>query len=116
VWTYNLKLAFQNSEEYPPCCGFKDPRDAPALTDYCFEQSALPGCQDYVFAYGDSYLRNIYMFVFGLCVLISLTWMSAVVFVQARNDEERFEKMAQKVFEDGNMKMRNLGGNGLHQD
>jgi len=97
-WNYGLRRAFQDYEKDTPCCGFNDPRDFPAITDICFEQSALPGCQDIVFQYGDSYLVQIYIFIFGLTFLDTFAFLAAVIFLQARNDEARFERMAQKMF------------------
>jgi hypothetical protein len=97
-WSYNLRKSFQEFSPDAPCCGFTSPRDAPAITDVCFEQSALPGCQDLVFTYADSYLRNIYTFIFGLTVLDAIVFLMAVIFLQAVNDEVRFEKMARKLF------------------
>jgi len=102
-WSYNLRRSFQEFAPDAPCCGFTSPRDAPALTDVCFEQSALPGCQDLVFAYADSYLRNIYTFIFGLTILDFIVFLMGVIFVQARNDEARFEKMAKKLFAKGQL-------------
>jgi len=109
-WSYNLRRAFQEAKTDAPCCGFMSPRDAPALTDVCFDQSALPGCQDFVFSYADSYLRNIYTFIFSLTFLDLFVFLAGVIFVQERNDEARFERMAAKMFGGkGEVRMRELG-------
>ena len=97
LWSYNLRRSFQEFDPRQPCCGFTSPRDAPAVTDTCFEQSALPGCQDLVFAYADSYLSNIYTFIFGMTILDFIVFLMAMIFIQERNDEARYEKMAQKL-------------------
>jgi len=97
-WSYNLRRAFQDYDGTTPCCGFTDPTDFPAVSNICFDQSALPGCQDMVFSYGDSYLVQIYMFIFGMTFLDTFAFLAAVIFYQARNYEARFERMAQKKF------------------
>lgn len=97
-WSYNLRKGFQVYLKDTPCCGFRDPTDSPAATDICFEQSILPGCQDFVFSYAEEYLRNIYTFIFGLTFLDFFAIVAGILFFQARNEEARFVKLAQKAF------------------
>lgn len=72
--------------------------DAPAISETCFANSTLGGCQEFVFSYADSYLRNIYSLIFGLVVFYVIGFLSGVVIIQARNEEARFERLAQKNY------------------
>ncbi|RKP11745.1 Tetraspanin/Peripherin [Piptocephalis cylindrospora] len=98
IWSPSLRKAFQEARGDKFCCGWTGPEDSPSISDTCFANSTLGGCQDYVFSYADSYLRNIYSLIFGLVVFYVIGFLTGVVVIQARNQEARFERLAQKCY------------------
>jgi len=58
--------------------------------------STFPGCEEKVSAFADSYLRKLYTSLFGFTVVNVVCFVSNVILIQARNDEERYIRIGRK--------------------
>ncbi|RKP07569.1 Tetraspanin/Peripherin [Thamnocephalis sphaerospora] len=111
AWDEELRDNFQRLNEHAPCCGFANPTDFAAPSAVCSAStpSTIPGCQATVYTYADSYLRNIYTCIFIFVFIGIFDFFTAVMVVQAASDEERYEKISQKIMvKPGEMRMQFL--------
>ncbi|KAK9694469.1 hypothetical protein K7432_013412 [Basidiobolus ranarum] len=92
TWDPALRALFQETDS---CCGYFDSTDFPADSISCRSpEHAWPGCVDMIHIYSDNYLRNIYTALFGFVAVDVFAFFALVILIQARNDQERYEKAA----------------------
>ncbi|KAG0000127.1 phospholipid scramblase 1 [Entomortierella chlamydospora] len=101
TWSDSLKIAFQdmtNLPGYGQCCGYLDgDSKSIVVSGACTTQTiSFPGCEEKVSAFADSYLRKLYTSLFGFTVVNVICFVSTVILVQARNDEERYIRIGRK--------------------
>ncbi|KAF8983912.1 phospholipid scramblase 1 [Entomortierella lignicola] len=101
IWPNSLKVAFQDMTSLPgygQCCGYLDhDRASVVVSGVCTTtQISYPGCEEKVSAFADSYLRKLYTSLFGFTVVNVVCFVSTVILVQARNDEERYIRIGRK--------------------
>ncbi|KAI1320210.1 phospholipid scramblase 1 [Mortierella claussenii] len=100
TWPDSLKVAFQDMTSltgYGQCCGYHDKMEI-VYSGVCTQAAAatFPGCEEKVSAFADSYLRKLYTSLFGFTVVNVVCFVSTVILVQARNDEERYIRIGRK--------------------
>ncbi|GJJ73742.1 hypothetical protein EMPS_06100 [Entomortierella parvispora] len=99
TWQDSLKVAFQDMTSlsgYGQCCGYL-PGVEVVLSGACVATpSKFPGCEEKVSAFADSYLRKLYTSLFGFTVVNVVCFVSNVILIQARNDEERYIRIGRK--------------------
>ncbi|KAF9950216.1 phospholipid scramblase 1 [Mortierella alpina] len=99
TWPDSLKVAFQDMTSlsgYGQCCGYEY-REHVVRAGACAAATAnFPGCEEKVSAFADGYLRKLYTSLFGFTVVNVICFVSAVILVQARNDEERYIRIGRK--------------------
>ncbi|KAF9141305.1 hypothetical protein BG015_001322, partial [Linnemannia schmuckeri] len=85
---------------YGQCCGYNDrDRASTVLQGACAASNAnniYPGCEEKVSAFADSYLRKLYTSLFGFTLVNVVCFISTVILIQARNDEERYIRIGRK--------------------
>ncbi|KAF8943733.1 phospholipid scramblase 1 [Haplosporangium gracile] len=100
-WSDSLKVAFQDMTQmtgYGQCCGYND-KVSIVLQGACAATNAnaiYPGCEEKVSAFADSYLRKLYTSLFGFTLINVVCFISTVILIQARNDEERYIRIGRK--------------------
>ncbi|ORX94382.1 hypothetical protein K493DRAFT_221395, partial [Basidiobolus meristosporus CBS 931.73] len=99
TWDPALRALFQETDN---CCGYFDSTDYPAVSYSCrATETGLgdnwPGCVDMIHIYMDNYLRNIYTALFGFVAVDVFALVAAVVLIQARNDQERYERISVRM-------------------
>ncbi|OAQ23467.1 hypothetical protein K457DRAFT_886862 [Linnemannia elongata AG-77] len=97
-WSDSLKVAFQDMVRYGQCCGYND-RASIVLQGACAAPNAFnlyPGCEEKVSTFADSYLRKLYTSLFGFTLVNVVCFISTVILIQARNDEERYIRIGRK--------------------
>jgi len=83
---------------YGQCCGYVQGQNV-VLSGACAAANAtttFPGCEEKVSAFADSYLRKLYTSLFGFTVVNVVCFVSGVILIQARNDEERYIRIGRK--------------------
>ncbi|KAF9105042.1 phospholipid scramblase 1 [Mortierella sp. GBA35] len=97
-WSDPLKAAFQDMTQmtgYGQCCGYND-RASIVRLGACAMTNTFPGCEEKVSAFADSYLRKLYTSLFGFTLVNVVCFVSTVILIQARNDEERYIRIGRK--------------------
>ncbi|KAG0357180.1 phospholipid scramblase 1 [Podila minutissima] len=98
LWSDSLKIAFQDMSSlkgYGQCCGYKS-NEHVVVSGACTANTDLQGCEEKVSAFADGYLRKLYTSLFGFTVVNVFCFVSTVILVQARNDEERYIRIGRK--------------------
>ncbi|KAF9914499.1 phospholipid scramblase 1 [Lobosporangium transversale] len=100
VWPESLKVTFQNMTSlrgYGQCCGYHDSMNI-VYSGLCARKTAAmyPGCEEKISAFADSYLRKLYTSLFGFTVVNVVCFVSTIIVIQARNDEERYIRIGKK--------------------
>ncbi|KAG0274356.1 phospholipid scramblase 1 [Linnemannia exigua] len=100
-WSDSLKVAFQDMTQmtgYGQCCGYNDVGSIVASGACAAKQAAatFPGCEEKVAVFADSYLRKLYTSLFGFTLVNVICFISTVILIQARNDEERYIRIGRK--------------------
>ncbi|KAF9127798.1 phospholipid scramblase 1 [Mortierella sp. 14UC] len=100
-WSDSLKVAFQDMTQmtgYGQCCGYNDVKSVFASGACAVPQATTiyPGCEEKVSAFADSYLRKLYTSLFGFTLVNVVCFISTVILIQARNDEERYIRIGRK--------------------
>ncbi|KAF9935826.1 phospholipid scramblase 1 [Modicella reniformis] len=99
TWPDSLKVAFQDMTTlrgYGQCCGYRYTTQV-VPTGFCETQaSTVPGCEEKVTTFADLYLRKLYTSLFGFTVVNVVCFLSTVIVIQARNDEERYIRIGRK--------------------
>ncbi|KAF9359295.1 phospholipid scramblase 1 [Mortierella sp. AD094] len=101
TWSDSLKIAFQDMTSLPgygQCCGYLDhDKESIVVSGVCTTQTTLfPGCEEKVSAFADGYLRKLYTSLFGFTVVNVVCFVSTIILLQARNDEERYIRIGRK--------------------
>ncbi|KAF9934123.1 phospholipid scramblase 1 [Linnemannia zychae] len=100
-WSDSLKIAFQDMTQmtgYGQCCGYND-KASIVLSGACAAPNAstlYQGCEEKVSTFADSYLRKLYTSLFGFTLVNVVCFVSTVILIQARNDEERYIRIGRK--------------------
>ncbi|KAF9312046.1 phospholipid scramblase 1 [Podila horticola] len=98
LWPDTLKIAFQDMTSitgYGQCCGYTF-RESVVVSGACTANTLLVGCEEKVSAFADGYLRKLYTSLFGFTIVNVFCFISTVILVQARNDEERYIRIGRK--------------------
>ncbi|KAF9942485.1 phospholipid scramblase 1 [Mortierella antarctica] len=99
TWSNSLKIAFQDMTSlsgYSQCCGYQDGEQIVRSGACAASPTVLPGCEEKVSAFADSYLRKLYTSLFGFTVVNVVCFVSTIILLQARNDEERYIRIGRK--------------------
>ncbi|KAF9109235.1 phospholipid scramblase 1 [Mortierella sp. AM989] len=101
TWPKSLKIAFQDMTSltgYGQCCGYHDhDTKSVVISGACSTRtSPFPGCEEKVSAFADSYLRKLYTSLFGFTLVNVVCFISTIILLQARNDEERYIRIGRK--------------------
>ncbi|KAF9216142.1 phospholipid scramblase 1 [Podila verticillata] len=102
TWSTELKVAFQDMTSltgYGQCCGYSlGDQSSVVLSGACASPvpTKFPGCEEKIAAFADSYLRKLYTSLFGFTVVNVVCFVSTVILIQARNDEERYIRIGRK--------------------
>lgn len=84
---------------YGQCCGYSlGDQSSVVLSGACASSvpTKFPGCEEKIAAFADSYLRKLYTSLFGFTVVNVVCFVSTVILIQARNDEERYIRIGRK--------------------
>ncbi|KAF9579480.1 phospholipid scramblase 1, partial [Lunasporangiospora selenospora] len=98
TWPSALKVAFQDMtslDGYTQCCGYNSAVTVVA-SGACATTNSFPGCEEKVSTYADLYLRKLYTSLFGFTVVNVFVFITTVILIQARNDEERYIRIGRK--------------------
>ncbi|CAG8488261.1 547_t:CDS:2 [Acaulospora colombiana] len=80
------------------CCGWSDPSDNPVTSNTCSSanMSSIQGCMDLVIKSADETSQRIFTTLFGFIAIDVFALLATVVLIQARNVEERYQKIDEK--------------------
>jgi len=81
---------------YGQCCGYSDKATIVQSGACAAANNTFPGCEEKVSAFADSYLRKLYTSLFGFTLVNVVCFVSTVILIQARNDEERYIRIGRK--------------------
>ncbi|KAG0235856.1 phospholipid scramblase 1 [Actinomortierella wolfii] len=99
-WPDSLKLEFQEMTEldgYGICCGYFFNKGDVIREGHCEKDPLIfPGCEEKVSAFADRYLRKLFTSLFGFTVVNVFCFITTVILIQARNDEERYIRIGRK--------------------
>ncbi|KAI8603005.1 hypothetical protein EDD21DRAFT_370294 [Dissophora ornata] len=98
TWADSLKIVFQDMTTlsgYGQCCGYYDMKTM-VVSGLCTATSTYTGCEEKVSVFADGYLRKLYTSLFGFTVVNLFVFVSTVIVIQARNDEERYIRIGRK--------------------
>ncbi|KAF9381869.1 phospholipid scramblase 1 [Podila verticillata] len=98
LWPNSLRVAFQDMTSlsgYGQCCGYQF-RQSVVVSGACTTNTLFEGCEEKVSAFADGYLRKLYTSLFGFTIVNVFCFISTVILVQARNDEERYIRIGRK--------------------
>ncbi|KAK3825671.1 MAG: Tetraspanin/Peripherin [Benniella sp.] len=99
VWPDTLKIAFQDMSTltgYGQCCGYTQNQNVVPSGVCKTAAASFPGCEEKVSAFADGYLRKLFTSLFGFTVVNVFCFVSGVMLVQTRNDEERYIRIGKK--------------------
>ncbi|KAG0341052.1 phospholipid scramblase 1 [Podila humilis] len=99
IWHDPLKVAFQDMTSlsgYGQCCGYQLNESVIRSGACAASNQAFEGCEEKVAAFADGYLRKLYTSLFGFTIVNVFCFVSTVILIQARNDEERYIRIGRK--------------------
>ncbi|KAG0369904.1 phospholipid scramblase 1 [Gamsiella multidivaricata] len=99
TWSDSLKIAFQDMSTltgYGQCCGYLDNQNVVLSGQCATVPSGFDGCQEKVSTFADLYLRKLFTSLFGFTIVNVFVFVSAVILIQTRNDEERYIRIGKK--------------------
>ncbi|KAG0215776.1 phospholipid scramblase 1 [Mortierella sp. GBA30] len=99
TWSDSLKVAFQDMTSlsgYGQCCGYTFGNNVVRSGACAATPTNFPGCEEKVSAFADGYLRKLYTSLFGFTIINVFCFISTMILVQARNDEERYIRIGKK--------------------
>ncbi|KAF9408242.1 phospholipid scramblase 1 [Podila epigama] len=102
TWPTSLKIAFQDMTSltgYGQCCGYgKGDQESVVPSGACARPvpTRFEGCEEKISAFADGYLRKLYTSLFGFTVVNVVCFVSTIILIQARNDEERYIRIGRK--------------------
>ncbi|KAG0292686.1 phospholipid scramblase 1 [Linnemannia gamsii] len=101
-WTPSIKIAFQDMDTlsgYGQCCGYlfqTEMVSAGACETSIPTSIAFPGCEEKISAFADGYLRKLFTSLFGFTIVNVFVFITTVILIQTRNDEERYIRIGKK--------------------
>ncbi|KAI1319227.1 phospholipid scramblase 1 [Mortierella claussenii] len=100
LWPDTLKIKFQDMTSltgYGQCCGYLPNQDV-VISGACTLATAasFPGCEEKVSVFADGYLRKLFTSLFGFTIVNVFVFVTTVILVQTRNDEERYIRIGKK--------------------
>ncbi|KAF9162602.1 phospholipid scramblase 1 [Mortierella sp. AD011] len=99
TWPDTLKIAFQDMTSltgYGQCCGYTQFTDV-VLSGACADPNQqFDGCEEKVSAFADGYLRKLFTSLFGFTIVNVFLFVSAIILILIRNDEERYIRIRNK--------------------
>ncbi|KAF8924014.1 phospholipid scramblase 1 [Dissophora ornata] len=101
IWFKTLRmrstfaLQWTTLSGYGQCCGYYDMKTM-VVSGLCTATSTYTGCEEKVSVFADGYLRKLYTSLFGFTVVNLFVFVSTVIVIQARNDEERYIRIGRK--------------------
>ncbi|KAF9912878.1 phospholipid scramblase 1 [Linnemannia zychae] len=99
-WVLSLKAAFQDMTSltgYGQCCGYATRADM-VFSEACGPSTPVevPVCAEKISAFADSYLRKLFTSLFGFTIINVFVFVTTVILIQTRNDEERYIRIGKK--------------------
>ncbi|KAF9985069.1 phospholipid scramblase 1, partial [Modicella reniformis] len=98
IWPDSLKIAFQDMSTlngYGQCCGYLFSQNV-VPSGLCATSTVYEGCEEKVSVFADGYLRKLFTSLFGFTVVNLVVFISGLMLVQTRNDEERYIRIGKK--------------------
>ncbi|KAG0265477.1 phospholipid scramblase 1 [Actinomortierella ambigua] len=99
-WPASLKVQFQEMLEqdgYGYCCGYSWNKGDVVSEGICAKNPLeFPGCEEKISAFADGYLRKLFTSLFGFTIVNVFCFITTVILIQARNDEERYIRIGRK--------------------
>ncbi|KAF9971888.1 phospholipid scramblase 1 [Actinomortierella ambigua] len=98
-WPNSLKAQFQEMLEldgYGYCCGYTYNNDVVSQGICATNALTFPGCEEKISAFADRYLRKLFTSLFGFTIVNVFCFITTVILIQARNDEERYIRIGRK--------------------
>ncbi|KAF9112143.1 phospholipid scramblase 1 [Mortierella sp. AM989] len=98
-WTDSLKIAFQDMTSltgYGQCCGYLQNANVVPSGECASLTQSFPGCEEKISAFADGYLRKLFTSLFGFTIVNVIVFVTTVILIQTRNDEERYIRISQK--------------------
>ncbi|KAF8950816.1 phospholipid scramblase 1 [Entomortierella lignicola] len=99
TWSDSLRAAFQDMTSvsgYGQCCGYLQNTNV-VLSGLCADPNQqFPGCEEKVSAFADGYLRKLFTSLFGFTIVNVVLFVTTVILIQTRNDEERYIRIRRK--------------------
>ncbi|KAF9099068.1 phospholipid scramblase 1 [Mortierella sp. GBA35] len=101
-WETSLKIAFQDMTTlagYGQCCGYlfqSEVVSSGACATTPVTSIELPGCAEKISAFADGYLRKLFTSLFGFTIINVFVFVTTVILIQTRNDEERYIRIGKK--------------------
>ncbi|KAG0239744.1 phospholipid scramblase 1 [Mortierella sp. GBA43] len=99
IWPDSLKIAFQDMTSltgYGQCCGYITGQNIVSSGLCAVSPQSFVGCEEKVSVFADGYLRKLFTSLFGFTVVNVFVFISGVMLVQTRNDEERYIRIGKK--------------------
>ncbi|KAI8595573.1 hypothetical protein EDD21DRAFT_35346, partial [Dissophora ornata] len=97
-WSDALKISFQDTTlaGYTQCCGYLANQNV-VLSGACTTvPSTFPGCQEKIANFAVGYLGRLFTSLFGFTIANIFSFVSTVILIQTRNDEERYIRIGKK--------------------
>ncbi|KAK3842958.1 MAG: hypothetical protein J3R72DRAFT_420825 [Linnemannia gamsii] len=99
-WALSLKASFQDMTSltgYGQCCGYATVADM-VESEACklSTPNDLPVCAEKISAFADGYLRKLFTSLFGFTIVNVFVFVTTVILIQTRNDEERYIRIGKK--------------------
>ncbi|KAF9287407.1 Tetraspanin/Peripherin [Linnemannia elongata] len=102
LWADSLKVAFQDMDSlsgYGQCCGYLFQTEV-VSSGACAAANpatiAFPGCEEKISVFADGYLRKLFTSLFGFTIVNVFVFVTTVILIQTRNDEERYIRIGKK--------------------
>ncbi|KAG0271609.1 phospholipid scramblase 1 [Linnemannia exigua] len=99
-WALSLKASFQDMTSltgYGQCCGYTTVSDMVESEACKFSTpTTLPVCAEKISAFADGYLRKLFTSLFGFTIVNVFVFVTTVILIQTRNDEERYIRIGKK--------------------
>ncbi|KAF8939223.1 phospholipid scramblase 1 [Haplosporangium gracile] len=98
-WAPTLKIAFQDMDSlagYGQCCGYLPQTEVVSSGACATSSPTFPGCEEKISAFADGYLRKLFTSLFGFTIVNVFVFVTTVILIQTRNDEERYIRIGKK--------------------